>query len=54
MNEFTSDIQELSADEIDAVSGGVSWGTVLAVGTAISDFCSGFVAGVKDAMKQYM
>jgi hypothetical protein len=54
MNEFVNDVQDLSLEEIEAVSGGASFGTVMQIGTALADFASGFVAGVKDAMKLYM
>ena len=55
MTEFMGDVQELSVDEIEAVSGGgynaPGW---IAIVNAASDFIDGVVAGVKDAMKQYM
>jgi hypothetical protein len=54
MKEFMSDVQELSFDEIESVSGGGSWGTFAGIATAVTDFASGFVAGVKAAMKDYM
>ena len=43
-------IQELSLDEIDQVSGaGLDWKTVVAIGDLAVDFAKGFIAGVNAA-----
>jgi len=47
---MNSNIQELSLEEIDLISGGgLDWKTVVAIGDIVVDFVKGFAAGVNDA-----
>ena len=45
---MNTNIQELSLEEIDAVSG-AGWLDVMAIGDAIVEFSKGFVEGVEAA-----